>query len=224
MQFKFDPVFEIGDDGIPARRDTEEIIISTTKYIVPFVFACYISFTVFAAAITGSVEMNTSYLGGFKSIPVINGLMWITRISMGLVVLLFMLSKWRLHGEKKEFARNTVVVLRDMTFFIFMAALVIIDITLMTGDPSNNWVARFTDGVHVIVIPAWIDLAVQGLVAVISGIQLVASISMSRVRLGLERAFSDPTMGGKVVVSGDTRFECVDTSLGKMCRIASKGL
>ena len=222
MRFKLDPVFEIGGDGIPARRDTEEAVISATKYAVPFVFACYISFTIFASLITGSAEMNTSYFGSFSSIPAISGLMWITRVSIGLVALLFISAKWRWKGSRKEIARNTAAVLRDATFFVFMAALVIIDITLMTGDPSNGWVARFTDGIHVIVIPAWVDLAVCGSVAVMSGIQLAASISASRVRIGLEKAFADPAMGGKIVVSGGTRFECTDTPLGKMCRIAGR--
>jgi hypothetical protein len=220
MRFKFDPVFEIGDDGIPERRDVEEKIVSATTYAVPFIFACYISFTVFAAIITGSVEMNFSYFTMFSSIPAANVISWITKISMGIVVLLFLLTKIRFKGGQKSIARNTIAILREVTFAGYMAATVIVDIMLVTGDPSNNWIARFTDGVHIIVIPAWVDLAICGSVAIMSFVQLAATTSLSRVRIGLERAFSDPTMGGKVVVSGTTRFECIDTPIGKMCRIA----
>lgn len=86
MRFKFDPVFEIGDDGIPERRDIEEKIVSATTYAVPFIFACYISFTIFAAIITGSVEMNFSYFTMFSSIPAANVISWITKISRKSVV------------------------------------------------------------------------------------------------------------------------------------------
>jgi hypothetical protein len=112
-------------------------------------------------------------------------------------------------------------MLRDACFFIIMAAVAIADITVL-ADPVASWVFHFSLNGLVLEIPAWIDLCVMFPVIVTIVAKFVAHVKDAMQWHSLENDMHVESGVGKSVITFDAKkFSCVETTRGRICKIAN---